>query len=458
MSLVTEILADSPYLYWTFDENNGGTTVFDFSGNGRGATLGSGVPVQTADGDAPTGCCRAFSGSSQYIYTTGFTPNVYAYETWFYKSAAIDTSVGPWAVMGSAAIATPILYLGGSVTGSVASEVITMYGNTHGSAVTGITIPVGWHHVVARWTGSQYDIFLDGAKQAVTTWGSPALLACSGFIVASTAAGSNYFPGRVAHAVMYDASLSEARIYAHWLAGRAAAVNYSDLITATRGCIGYWPLAAAGTVDGRKRNTVTFTATPTSAVGPEGASGTATLFNGSSQYGATPTDAAFAVASRPVAWEAWVRRDSGSGLASPLTCSTSGTIAPFGFDTFGTGGNNKWRAYVTGNSGGVTYIAAADSTSYDLGRWYHLAATFNAAGPNITLYVNGVQAGTSSSSSGSRDTGTYSMQFARFNSTTSQYWPGAIAHAAVYDRVLTATEIQQHYQAGPNPRGVAVSY
>ena len=95
---------------------------------------------------------------------------------------------------------------------------------------------------------------------------------------------------------------------------------------------------------------------------------------------------------------------------------------------------------------GQVYIGsernAVGTSSLPLNAWTHLATTFD--GSVVRLYVNGVLAG-SSSSSGSMTASTGVLRIGG-NSVWSEWFAGLIDEVRLYSRSLTATEIQQDMQ------------
>lgn len=221
-------------------------------------------------------------------------------------------------------------------------------------------------------------------------------------------------------------------------------VYYGGVVKTTPGVVGYWPLDDANTSDLVGGRSLTLSGTPTAVAGNNW--WRATQFNGSSQYGSTASDSALVPTSFTA--EVWAYKDSGTGLYSVIGAGTTGNPLPWGFDTYGVGGNNKWRAFITGNGGGTNYLEAPDSVVIVNGVWVHLLATYDNPTTTLTLYKDGTAVGSDNTTSGSRDTGTYGLQVARYNGSFTQYFPGRIAHVALYDRVLSADEIRRNYLMG----------
>lgn len=80
------------------------------------------------------------------------------------KASALKTIVGftgvsTWAAYGS-------IQTGGNVTGSVTDELITLYTGdwAYSYSSSSGSINTDWHHLAIRWSGSDYEIYLDGTQ------------------------------------------------------------------------------------------------------------------------------------------------------------------------------------------------------------------------------------------------------------------------------------------------------
>jgi hydrogenase maturation factor HypE len=87
--------------------------------------------------------------------------------------------------------------------------------------------------------------------------------------------------------------------------------------------------------------------------------------------------------------------------------------------------------------GGVDQSASA-TASLALNTWTHLAATYD--GTTVRLFVNGVQAGTRAVS-GSLAASTGALRIGG-NAVWGEYFSGRIDEVRIYNRALSAAEIQ----------------
>jgi len=104
------------------------------------------------------------------------------------------------------------------------------------------------------------------------------------------------------------------------------------------------------------------------------------------------------------------------------------------------------RSYsgVVTTSGGATEFDAIGTSILPLNMWYYLTGVWT-AGVSIRHYVNGVLEATTNTSSTNLRTSTDGWGIGSIN--TTNFTSGYNAIAQVYNRVLSASEIQQNYNA-----------
>lgn len=223
--------------------------------------------------------------------------------------------------------------------------------------------------------------------------------------------------------------------------------------------------------------------TPISVALPNGDK--ASDFNGSSQYLTVPSNSALSIeTTHQLTWEAWVRPDtfqfanaSGDGYVDWMgkcenyspTCEWESRI--YG-DTTPEGRPDRLSAYVFNTSAGLG--SAADwqpSTNLKAGEWLHVVGEYqtlttptgcNTAYPgSINIWVNGVKQNASyhfptgcmsqfsivpKANNSPLNIGTMAMD---------TWFKGAVGKVAVYNYLLTQTQINNHFQAmtGASPSG-----
>jgi hypothetical protein len=158
--------------------------------------------------------------------------------------------------------------------------------------------------------------------------------------------------------------------------------------------------------------------------------GNALSFNGTSSV-VTVSDAAALRLTSAMTVEAWVRPTSSSSWRCVLMKERSGGLA---YALYSSEGSSRPNGYVRIGSD----IDVTASSAMALNTWTHLAATYD--GATFRLYVNGTQA-TSRSLTGSITSSTQPLRIGG-NSVWGEYFAGLIDEIRVYDRALSAAEIQ----------------
>jgi len=134
----------------------------------------------------------------------------------------------------------------------------------------------------------------------------------------------------------------------------------------------------------------------------------------------------------PITFSGWVYARSFGG-------NSAGRIISNGrFDIYITGAN---RIYFTSNAG--TNIYATPTNSFPFNQWIHIIATRDSSGIS-NVYFNGILSGTANQSSGAPVAGTFNPVIGNHNSL-NRTWDGYIDDARIYNRALSAQEVQNLY-------------
>jgi len=95
-----------------------------------------------------------------------------------------------------------------------------------------------------------------------------------------------------------------------------------------------------------------------------------------------------------------------------------------------------------GAAGGTVYARTAGSKLIDKA-WHHIVGVYD--GKNVYIYLDGILGPTTGITSGNTNSGTLSLNIGAKNADTG-FWNGLINNVMIYDRGLTAQEIQQLYR------------
>ena len=159
-------------------------------------------------------------------------------------------------------------------------------------------------------------------------------------------------------------------------------------------------------------------------------------FNGSTQYG---TGSGTPLGLSAYTKSFWFK------LTSYIPANNVVSSAVGGHFCYFSGGNKL----ISGHAFWSNFNVFPSVTSFALNTWYHACVTFNTA-TGMALYVNGVLDSTYVSTSGTSPTntpvtGTGQVDIANYG--TGNLLAGSIGQVMVYNRVLTAAEIVQNYNA-----------
>ena len=106
----------------------------------------------------------------------------------------------------------------------------------------------------------------------------------------------------------------------------------------------------------------------------------------------------------------------------------------------------QWYYNVIG-AGNFRICSVSFPTYFTIGSWYNVCGTFaaNGANTNAVLYQNGVAIATTNGLVGNISSTTANLTIG--NDSANEPFNGSTANVQVYNRTLSATEIQQNYNA-----------
>ena len=217
--------------------------------------------------------------------------------------------------------------------------------------------------------------------------------------------------------------------------------------------IAYWPLnETSGTVAydiSGNNNNAAYQATPLLGETPIApALGSSILLNGSTQYvelAAPPSELQITAGS----FEAWVNLtatpDGGGLFANAYNGAVGGTVnfaLAFGSTLGAASGSQPFTGAYTGSA----WVGALDASALTTGTAYHIVGTYN--GTTFSLYINGVLIITGTGTAGAVNANPIYMGRRWDGAGTDSFLAAYISNFAMYNTVLTAAQIQNHYNVG----------
>lgn len=169
---------------------------------------------------------------------------------------------------------------------------------------------------------------------------------------------------------------------------------------------------------------------------------TAAGFDGVNNFVSVPHDPALAITGDFTA-EFWMYKASEAGDWQRLLGkgADAGNVRTFGvWEEAGAGKHILFQQYDASGNAIVNFMS---NTTVEIGQWYHVAATVS--GNNASIYINGVLDATSVRA-GVAGVDTSALTIGKAPSLHT-FFPGKLDEVAIYDRALSAAELQEHVAA-----------
>ncbi|MEH6781597.1 MAG: PKD domain-containing protein [Rhodoglobus sp.] len=443
------VMEDQPSNYWRLGESSGNTLVDSVardnairnSGVGLGA---SGAIIGDSDTAATfTGNSNSYAGSNTQIWRD----NTFSVEAWFKTSSTAGGKIVGFgsSQSGNSSNYDRHIYLDGS-------------GRLNFGVYTGSTRVVQsaksyndnqWHQVVGSMGAQGMELFVDGVRIGVNPdvvwgqnyWGYWRIGGDRSW------SGADYFNGAIDEVAVYPTPLTATQVQNHFeLSGRslsgppAPSDTYGAAVYEASPQL-YWRLGeASGAVvndsglQGLNGNlSGTYARNVTGALG--GSTNSATNFTQglASTSNSLPNPSTYSS-------EVWFR----------TTSNTGGKLVEFGSSATGTA--SSYGDHVIMRNDGTLLFGTGGSTvsstaSYNDGNWHQAVATQGSTG--LRLYVDGAVVASSAATPSQTFSGYWRL--GRGNTVgvaSSNYFNGDLDEFAVYQTVLSASEISSHFLLG----------
>ncbi len=289
--------------------------------------------------------------------------------------------------------------------------------------------PGEWHHAVLTFdNGNEYKeqkdvtgtLYLDGVKSA-SHKGTTAWYESYDFFI-----GAGHHSTYPNQEVFFDGNIADAQVFNRVLSEEEVTDLYEKK-NIENGLVGFWPLSKGandisgygnhGTLSGAQKI------------------GEAANFDGTGNFISIP-----------------------NVISGDNTHTISFWINPLAFGDvwMDMGADNGYSFIQTTSSALYIGYSPTSSSSYriynhnfELNTWYHILITKTSSGNNLNVYVNGQLLTNYSGSVGDMNTGS-TIFLGKFHTSSAYDINGKISNLRIYNRVLSATEIEQLYNQSPS--------
>jgi len=444
------IAGDGPVSHWRLGDTSG-TTATDSFGTNPGSYLNSttlgAASLVTADTANKSASFDGVNDSVAVQSSAGLSPSpAVTVEAWIRPSAI--PGPGTFASVATKAESYALQFNGPQL------EFTTMQSGTRRrvQAASGALVAGQTYHVVGTYDGTTQRLFVNGNQVASGAFSGPLSVNANRVVLASWDTASEFFSGSIDEVAVYAKALTPAQVTNHMNAGSTAppppppppspppsSSGYRAAVTGD-GPVGYWRLGessgtsaadAAGSNTGTYRNGVaTGAAGLTSDTADRAAS-----FDGANDSVAVPGAAGLSPATT-VTVEAWIRPTTLPGAGNFASVVTKAESYSLQF-------NGPRLEFTTMLNGARRRVQAA-AGAIVAGQTYHVVGTYD--GSTQRLYVNGTQVATAAFT-GAVGTNATQLVLGSWD-TGSEFFSGTIDDVAVYNKVLTAASIANHYNQG----------
>jgi hypothetical protein len=317
-------------------------------------------------------------------------------------------------------------------------------------------------------SASGISVYLNGTAASLTTYSnSISTFTNRSWYIGASHSPDGFFNGTIDDVRVYNRALSASEIQQLYGLGAGTHVNTSSTnlqngSSLTSGLVGLWTFDGSDIsgstikdLSGNGNNATNYGAVPTI-----GKLGQGMQFDGVSSYVDIPNASSLEPAAITVS--AWVNASSNAAVTTCGGNSTyknqyilnksntrTGNFEGYSFNAYTSGSQIVYSFLIT-SSGGVA--DEIDSSAYNLNQWHHLVGVFQQ--PTESFYVDGVLVNTFTHNY-PLDYGTHDVFLGRSGEcggvgygNWDGYFVGKLDDVRIYNRALSASEVQQLYRMG----------
>ncbi|GAA2996056.1 signal peptidase I [Actinokineospora diospyrosa] len=422
---------NGPFTHWRFDEG-GGLNAGDSSGGvntgalTNGPTWSTGVMGAAVTMDGVND--RVVSANSSVATDTSFTASM-----WVKTTSASGTAVA-FTQQGSNTGAWYLYQQGGKWRFGMPRSDASSGTEDYAQSTTS-TAASTWVHLVGVYDdpGNAIRLYVNGSLETSTTRADAYEWKATGSLVAGGIyrGGSWLYPwsGQLDDARVYQRALGASEISGIYDAATAPNAQYnleqSGTSATDSGPYGY---------NGTLQNGATWNTT--------GRTGRSLTLDGVDDYVSASTftvrtDTSFTAA-------AWVYISSAGGVDRTLLAKDGTNVNSFALSYIPATTKYAFTMPASDSTGAAT-VRVSSSSSAISNAWTYVVGVWDAVNGQMKIYLNGTLEGTTSRGGGWNGTGQLSIGRGFSGGAGVQYWPGRVDEVQLYNRVLTAAEIDDIY-------------
>ncbi|MCL4363988.1 LamG domain-containing protein, partial [Patescibacteria group bacterium] len=193
--------------------------------------------------------------------------------------------------------------------------------------------------------------------------------------------------------------------------------------------------------------------TPVGTTLVQGKIGNARNFNGTSDYIDAGSGNSLNIGGN-LTLEGWFRTTDNSNNITMISKGTDNNWLYY----LGKTNTNTVTCKIYQSGSGSGYLQVTSTNTVNDGNWHYAACTL--AGTTLNLYVDGILAATSNTTTGSRNTTTTgNFEIGKFNwSSGNVYWNGSLDEVRVSNIARSATDIRQAYEVGLRTHQITIDF
>ncbi|WP_406729512.1 LamG-like jellyroll fold domain-containing protein [Streptomyces sp. GD-15H] len=313
-----------------------------------------------------------------------------------------------------------------------------------------------WTHLVGTYSAT-YDelkLYVNGQLAGTTTYDSPWDARRGLQIGAGRYDGrpGSFFPGAIDEVQIFDKPLS---------AGEVTRLNSKQSIISGRAARAVFPLDEPATgLDGTPTTQITGTAEVPAATfrggatpGADGVAGTALALDGTDDYATTGRP--LLNNQRSFAVSAWAKLPKTKPGHAAIIVTQTGTHKP-GLELYYSAAYDRWAVnQYSADAPDATPVRAmqAEGKTAHADTWTHLVGVHDTLANKLTLYVNGVEAGSTTLQANWYAGGAVQIGAGSYGGNLGSFFPGTVDDVRMFDRPVSAEEVQQLFQQRPLVKG-----